>query len=748
MQATSNGCARPVSGRSLPLRVLPPAVAAALGVVGFAPAASAADEAQRLGTVVVTAAGFEQDIELAPASITVITREELERREITSLADAVRGVEGVNVRSLDARSGKTGNQTISLRGLPEEYTLVLIDGVRQNVLATVAPNAFTDASSVFFPPVAAIERIEIIRGPMSTLYGSDAIGGVVNVITRRPGETWAGSASVNSTFQTDSDFGGHTTAEGYVGGPLRDERLSMQAYGRLFQRQASNIDIPGIPPSLTDNRTMGQNPVKAEHWTAGGRLLFAADARNDFELRVDSTRQAYDNSVGQLGRLSGTGNQPEDFLFGYSRELEFERDQLRLGHVGRYDFGTWETTLTQDRVETKGRTVNDGAVPDADRFGAPRRLELDTTILDTRVITGVGDHVITVGAQMLRPELTDGILPEKLKGRQYSVFVEDEWFITDDFALTGGLRYDDSKDFSGQFTPRLYGVWTATDTVTLKGGFGTGFRVPFLQQITDGVIGFGDGGSTPLFGNPDLEPEKSTNVEFTVVYDNRSNLAAQATVFRSELRDKIERGTGANQGIDLNIGRSVVQGLELAGRYRFAPDWTLSANYTYTDSEVTRTQLDTGDPAQRIASRKGDPLVSVPDHMLNARLDWEATPRTTAFLAAEYRSSAFRPRDFHEPRTGGNSQAQVEPGVRDSNAVLGDFRGYTLLDLGATYRFSPNVRLTGVIQNLLDKDFQDYRSYTRCTDGGCTAPGVEAFSNVYNNILEPRRLFVSLNVDF
>jgi len=86
-----------------------------------------------------------------------------------------------------------------------------------------------------------------------------------------------------------------------------------------------------------------------------------------------------------------------------------------------------------------------------------------------------------------------------------------------------------------------------------------------------------------------------------------SNLAAQATLFRSELKDKIERGTGANQGIDLNIGRSVIQGLELAARYRFAPDWTTSANYTYTDSEVTRTQLDTGDPAQSIANRKGDP---------------------------------------------------------------------------------------------------------------------------------------------
>jgi outer membrane receptor for ferrienterochelin and colicins len=130
----------------------------------------------------------------------------------------------------------------------------------------------------------------------------------------------------------------------------------------------------------------------------------------------------------------------------------------------------------------------------------------------------------------------------------------------------------------------------------------------------------------------------------------------------------------------------------------------------------------------------GDPLVSVPEHMLNARLEWRATPRLETFLGVEYRSSAFRPRNFHEPQNGGNAQGAFD--------ALGDFKGFTLVDLGASYQFADNVRLSGVIYNLFDKDFKDYWPYLREDNGQV------AFSNVYNNIYEPRRLFLSLIVDF
>ena len=719
---------------------------------------TASEPVVRLGDVVISAAGFEQEIVQAPASITVITREQLEQQQIRNLADAVRGIQGVNVNALDARDGKTGNPSISLRGLPREYTLILIDGIRQNPMGNITPNSFNDSQSAFIPPVAAIERIEIIRGPMATLYGSDALGGVVNIITRKPGDEWRGAASIGHTFQSDSDFGSRSTVEGYAAGPLSDT-LSLQLYGRVFNRARSDIDVPGVerPRATTaDTPTMGQNPVRARNYTAGGKLLLTPQSAHELSLAFNVTRQDYDNRRGDIGALSRTGN-PEasacnstpapNFCRGYGRELEFNRDQITLGYTGRFDAGMLETRLTRDYLETKGRTIPLGSGLDPAREGSARKLELETWILDARYITGVGSHLITIGGQYIDPKMTDGLWGgTSNRVRQHSLFVEDEWSLTDTVTLTGGLRYDNNDAYSAQWTPRVAAVWNATENWTIKGGIGQGFRTPYLEQLTDGIIGFGNLGTEPLYGNPNLKPERATNYEVSALYTN-ARLSAQATLFHNRLKDLIEAGTGANTGTSLNVGRARIQGIELDAAWLLAQDWRVSANYTYTDSKVTKTQQDTGALDQRIASRKGDPLVSVPKHMFNARVDWQATPRLGTFLSAEYRSKAFRPRNYHEPQTGGNSQGQVESGWRDSRIVLGDFRGYTLFNLGASYRLTDRVSLNGVIYNLLDKDFNRYTSYTRCANGGCTS-SAEGFSNRYNNILEPRRLFVSLNAEF
>ncbi|TRO95990.1 TonB-dependent receptor [Glycocaulis profundi] len=701
-------------------------------------------EQRNVEVIVVSATGYAQDIERAPASMTVVDRDSLARREVLNITDAVSGIEGVNARPFDARSGKTGNQSISLRGLPSEYTLVLIDGVRQNTSGTVAPNAFGDSATVFFPPVAAIERVEVIRGPMSTLYGSDAMGGVVNVITRDPGASWTGSAALSGTFQSKSEFGGTSMAEGYVSGPLA-ETLSFTGYARLFQRDDSSIQIPGLDPfdpqRLVESATMGQNPVGADVATLGGRLDFTPMQGQRVSLRYDRTDQTYNNDRGQVGGLhnlsgsegpcsQGSVNDP-NFCRGYLRELEFNREQIRLSHEGEFAFGTVSTSLTRDFVETVGRTIpaNSGLALEAE--GRPRTLELETWILDSRLVSELGAHTLTVGGQYLDPELTDGLFGGGSAAvSQYSLFIEDSWALTDRFSLTGGLRYDESEAFSGRLTPRLYAVWAATDEWTFKGGVGRGYRTPFVEQLTDGIIGFGNRGTTSIFGNPDLNPERSTNYEASALFNN-GRLAAQATVFRNELTDLIEAGTGANAGRTLNIGEAVIQGVELAGSFQFTGTVRMAGNYTFTDSEVTESQLNPSSAASLV----GDPLVSVPDHMANATVFWDATERLTAFLGAEYRSSAYRPRNYHEPQDGGSAQGAFE--------ALGAFRGYTQLNLGAAFQISDTVRLNAVVYNLLDRNFIDYREYARRGN-----PDQILTSNVYNTILEPRRLYVSLGVDF
>lgn len=696
--------------------------------LAISPGVLAAQEARELPQVVVTAGGFEQALVEAPASISVITREELERKQVRNLAEALSGIEGVNVNTLDARSNKTGNKVISLRGLPAEYTLVLIDGRRQNVPGTVAPNAFEDSATVFFPPIAAIERIEVIRGPMSTLYGADALGGVVNIITRKPGREWGGAASIAGTFQSDPEFGGATTAEAYGAGPLADERVSMQLYGRLFQRGDSRVTWEGQNQSLVDNRTMGQNPVGANAQTAGGRLVFSPDAAHDLTLGFDLTRQTYNNDRGQLGRIRR--NSQGQLRDGYDTELGFERDQVYLAHTGRLDIGTLESSLTRNSTRTTGRTIPEAAVPPGDpRLGTARTLESETTVLDAKLVTGLGDHLVSVGVQYIDAELTDGIPDTTFSNSQWGVFIEDEWSVSERLALTGGVRYDKHDAFGGQFTPRIYAVWSATDTWTLKGGIGRGYRAPYLEQLHDGIVGYGNQGQDPLFGDPDLKPEISTNYEVSAHFHPGPDLTGHVTLFYTQLKDKIERPTAASgmTSTFANIGEARIQGVELAAAWRVAPRWRLSGNYTYTDSEVTSSIVQGFD--------KGDPLFSVPEHMVNATLDWQATPSLNAFLQAEYRSSSHRPDSFHEPHLGGNAQGAKE--------ALGDFKGYTLLNLGASYRLNRQVSVNGTLYNLLDKDFNDYRAYPLRND-----PSVTAYSNVYNNLLEPRRLWLSMNVEF
>ncbi len=130
-----------------------------------------------LGKMVVSAAGYEQKITEASASISVLSNEDLQKKRYSNLAQALGDVEGIDIGQ---GTGKTGGLNISFRGMPSEYTLILIDGRRQNPAGNVTPNGFNETSTSFMPPMSAIERIEVIRGPMSTLYGSDAMGGVIN----------------------------------------------------------------------------------------------------------------------------------------------------------------------------------------------------------------------------------------------------------------------------------------------------------------------------------------------------------------------------------------------------------------------------------------------------------------------------------------------------------------------------------------------------------------------------------------
>lgn len=694
----------------------------AIGALPLAASANITPEA--LSTVVVTAAGFEQTIREAPASITVLTREQLEKERFGNLAQALESVEGIDV---GAAGDKTGGMNISIRGMPSDYTLLLIDGRRQNAAGNVTPNGFGGTSTSFMPPVGAIERIEIIRGPMSTLYGSDAMGGVINIITRKVGKQWNGTVSADYTLQEESSFGDVKGAKFYLSGPLATDVLGLSLRGSSQRRDAANITYE----NQTRNLSMGANPVESKVHNLGARLAFTPNQYHEFMLDADATRQTYDNTAGQLGTLGVQG--------GYGPKQKYNRDQYTASYRARLPFGTWDNSYMVNRTETVGRTIPPGT-PGA-VAGSARTLEVESKVFDTKLMVPWGNHLTTIGGQYWDAEMVDGVAPQVFAFTQKALFLEDEWRFHERVALTVGARYDDHSVFGGQTSPRGYLVWTASPRWTFKGGVSKGYKTPRVEQLSPGINGFGGQGTIPLVGSPGLKPETSITTELGAYFDNGAGWTANASLFNNEFKDKITSGTGLLNcdyrqapnrpgcvsfgnwpnvnafGQSINVDEAETRGVELATRFPIAAGWAASANYTYTESE------------QKSGANAGKPLSDTPEHSVNARLTWDISPQWNSWLRAEYRSERFR-----DPGTSADSRA--------AKATLGDYKGYTMLHLGTSYEITPKITLNAAVYNLLNKDFIDYRSYQ------ASATAAPVWTSVYVNNMDGRRLWVSMNVDF
>ncbi len=699
---------------------LRPSVVAWAAAAACAAVSAQETDSTTLSEVVVSAAGFEQDIKEAPASITVITREQLEEKRVSNLAQALEDVEGVDVGS---GTDKSGGPNISIRGMPSDYTLILIDGRRQNAAGNVTPNDFGGTATSFIPPVSAIERIEVIRGPMSTLYGSDAMGGVINIITRKVGKKWAGSITVDGALQQESAFGDTYGGKFYVSGPIKQDLLGLALRGSTAHREAAEIDyidndgntvIPG----------MGANPVKSRVNTFGARLSLTPNRQNDIVLDVETGRQFYDNSRGQMGTL-GSG--------GYASSQKYNRDQWSLAHTGRYSFGIWESSYMVNTTETLGRLIPPG-VPGA---GGPRTLETTSKVLDSKLTMPWGNHLTTIGGQYWKAEMIDGVAPNKFEFTQKALFAEDEWSLVDNFKLTMGARYDRHSVFGSKLSPRIYGVWDVAPQWTIKGGVSNGYKTPRVEQLTPGINGFGRQGTMPLIGSPNLKPETSRSTELGIHFaDAQQRFGGSVTLFNNKFKDKIATGepvpnctwaadpnrpgcvdVGYWPGVDtfgqsINIDSAVTRGVELSGRYTINAAWSTSANYTYTKSE------------QKSGANAGQPLTDTPKHALNLRLDWKPNAQWGAWARAEYRSKRYR----------GN------PATDAATQALGDYKAYAQFHVGGSYRVNPKFVINASIYNLFNKNFIDYGAY----QNGSSV----SYSNRYRNPQEGRRLWVSGTYEF
>lgn len=640
-------------------------------------AATAAYAENKDDTIVVTASGFAQEMRDAPASITVITKEQLQNKPAANLIDMVKDVEGVSV------IGGSLKPDISIRGLSGDYTLIMVDGRRQNSRES-RPNGSGGYEAGFIPPVEAIERIEVIRGPMSSLYGSDAMGGVINIITKAVADEWHGSMGMGGIIQESKDYGNSANTDFYVSGPLIKDKLGLQVYGGMNYRREDHLQ-EGTPRKDDKNITakLAFTPVEGQK--------FLAEVGRSTQEHTSTPGKSIDETTTRGGIVQKNNKS----------EVHNNRNHWALTWKGDWDEINSEVSVYQENTIRKTNTGKWNKVSeDWVMAYEARQPEVTNTVVDGKVTAFLPSNVLTVGGQYQYAKLKDDsviknkqTVTEKMTAEQKALFVEDEFSVTDDLTLTGGLRMDDHEFYGKHWNPRAYAVYKLTDEITIKGGVAKAFRAPTLRELSPNFGTSTQGGAAIMYGNRDLKPETSVTEELGIAYDHESGFSASATLFNTEFKNKLtsyqvagqtDPLTGLNMFIYDNVGKANIRGVEMASRIPVAEKWNLNLNYTFTDSERK-----SDDEKLNGKSLKGQPLEMTPRHMANARLDWQYRPDMNFYTQANY--------------TGKQVWAAQRNGAKQPR----ERSGITTLDLGMTYQVMPNALLNFAVLNIANEKGDD-----------------------------------------
>ncbi len=521
--------------------------------------------ADTIETVVITATRVPTPEKKVASSITVITARDIVAKQEQTLPDVLKDVPGLNI----VQTGGPGGQTsVFMRGTNSNHTKVIVDGI--DVSDPSNSNASFDFGQFLTQDIA---RIEVLRGPQSGLYGSDAIGGVINIITK----------------------------EG--NGPLS---LTATLEGGSFDTFNQNGTISGSVDQFHYAATV-------EHFHSGATPVTPLDLLQPGEVRNDDT---YDNLTGstKLG-FDVTDNFDLGFVGRYTNTTyHFTSDdfsafpsfpaatQSASDTIQYYTRGTGHLTLFNGVLDsTLGVAYSSDRTNDVDNTGfssinAGDRIKFD---LQNNVHFAEGETLV-LGAEYARDEIS---LPLSASQTLASGYVELESSFGDSFSDSIAIRYDDNNHFGSKFTYRLAPTYTIEETGTkLKASVGTGFKAPTLSELFQNFPPF-------FFANPNLKPETSlgydAGVEQTIVQDK---LTAGVTWFDNDIRNLITTDlTGTTYA---NIGKARTDGIESFVTYQPTDDLTFHADYTFTEAYDAATHLE---------------LLRRPKHKFNLDARWQAT---------------------------------------------------------------------------------------------------------------------------
>ncbi len=715
-----------------------------------APALSAqeAQDPVSLGVVRVTA---EEIAQQALGSSTITAEDIAIRPPANDISELLRTMPGVNLTG-NSSSGQYGNnRQIDLRGMGPENTLILIDGKPVSSRDSVRMGRSGERNTrgdTNWVPTEAIERIEVLRGPAAARYGSGASGGVVNIITRAPGDEFHGSVTIHGVEPEHREEGGSERVGVNLSGPVVGD-LSFRLYGGVAKTEADSLDLnaayaTGVTPPA------GREGVRNRD--VNGLLRWDASENHVLELEGGYSRQG--NIYAGDRAVSGTGS---DLLTELANNGAETNVMLRrtgaLSYRGNWGFANSRFTISHERTDNTRLNEglaggSEGSINTAATYSTSElknlRLsgEVDFVLPGERI-----QQVVTLGTEYRDLTLDDphsmsqgsssggGIdgLPDGQRSSKSDhqitgLYVEDNLYVGA-FTLTPGLRFDHHSQFGNNLSPSLNVQYQAAEDIRIKGGIARAFKAPNLYQANPNYLYYTMGNGCPtnypnlgsgcyVQGNDELDPEISVNKEIGVEWAPASGHHASLTYFHNDYDNKIVAGLEPVGATANTLGQifqwsnatdALVRGFEgafnvaLLGKEGSTLKW--GNNITYM---IENKSKDTGQP-----------LSVIPEYTLNSWLDWRPLNDLSLLLT----STVY---------------GEQESATRSSTSgaqIPGDTRGsYALWGLSGRYRLPVAGVTIGIgVNNLLDKRmFREANSNTGGSAGVATynEPGRSYYLNL------------------
>jgi iron complex outermembrane receptor protein len=545
-------------------------------------AADAAEELlfQEISSV-YTASKYEQKVTEAPARVTIVTAEEISRFGHRTLADVLRGLSGFYV-SYDRNYSYVGVRGFGLPGDYNTRILLLVDGHRMN--DNIYDSAMADTA--FGLDLDLVQLVEVVRGPSSSLYGSNAFFAVINVITRK-GRDLAGTEASVTAASHESYKGRLSYGTRYAGG------LEVLLSGTVYDSEGkSSLYYPEFDSPATNNGVF-----------------------------VDGDDDRFENFFAKLSygglRFSALYSEREKGVPTAPWGVEFNDPDTRTWD-GRFFMDLNYQQRTEGGIEVAGRLFYDRSWYDGDYvfdYGPPPDIVTNkdetmgswwgTEIMLSRQFFEV--HHLSLGG-----EYRDNIRQQQRNFDRYgvwldsdvdidswAVFLQDAWNLTDSLLLNVGLRYDRYESFGGATNPRLALIYSPLAATTLKLLYGEAFRAPNVYELY-----YHDGYLTAK-PNPSLDPESIASLELVWEQQLNSNMRTALSLYRNEIEDLLTYTLDSADGLYTykNMDDAEAFGMEISLDAKWNHGWQLNCSYTWQQAEE---------------SDGGARLVNSPRHMAKA----------------------------------------------------------------------------------------------------------------------------------